>query len=149
MTPADYERDIRHFLVSTKDVDLPFDLGDAVAVYYENLPTEVDDAIKHFALDGSAVMTVKCVSDNVSDRHRKAFQQRTTVRQVLTELLDLFGRPTKSFCADLARFATNATEKKSLQSLATEVGAKDWKAIVDASSSFFDICQKFPSAKPP
>lgn len=37
MTPADYERDIRHFSLITKDKDFPFDLGDAVAVYYENL----------------------------------------------------------------------------------------------------------------
>jgi len=72
-----------------------------------------------------------------------------TVRQILTELLDLFGRPTKSFCTDLARFATSAAEKKALQSFATPAGEKGWKEMVDASLSFFDICKKFPSAKPP
>lgn len=147
LTPADYERDIRHFSVSTKGVDLPFDLGDAVAVYYENLPNEVDDALSHFALEGDAVMTVKCVSDNVSDRHRKAFQRRTTVRQVFAELLDLFGRPTKSFCADLARFATSKDERAMLQKLAQ--GGDSWKALADESATFFDIFKKFPSAKPP
>lgn len=147
LTPADYERDIRHFSVSTKGVDLPFDLGDAVAVYYENLPNEVDEALTHFALDGGAVMTVKCTSDNVSDRHRKAFQRRTTVRQVFAELLDLFGRPTKSFCADLARFATSKDERATLQKLA--LGGDVWKALADESATFFDICKKFPSAKPP
>jgi sulfite reductase alpha subunit-like flavoprotein len=149
MTPADYERDIRHFSLIRKGQDFPFDLGDAVAVYYENLPEDVKAALAWFSLDGDAIVTVSCASDNVSERHIQAFQKRLTVRQIFTELVDLFGRPTKSFCADLARFATNATEKKSLQALATEVGAKDWKTIVDASSSFFDICQKFPSAKPP
>jgi sulfite reductase alpha subunit-like flavoprotein len=148
MTPADYERDIRHFSLITKDKDLPFDLGDAVAVYYENLPEDVDSALQWFGLDGAAVVTVDCTSDNVSERHKKAFQQRVTIRQIFLELVDLFGRPTKSFCAELARFASNAAEKKSLQSLSTTAGAEEWKKIVDLSASFFDICQKFPSAKP-
>jgi len=149
MTPAGYERDIRHFSLITKGKDMPFDLGDAVAVYYENLPEDVDSALQWFALDGKAVVTVTCTSDNVSERHRKAFQQRVTVRQIFLELVDLFGRPTKSFCAELARFASNAAEKKALQSLSTAEGADEWKKIVDESASFFDICQKFPSAKPP
>jgi len=149
MTPEDYERDIRHFSLITKGHDFPFDLGDAVAVYYENLPEDVDAALQWFGLDGKAVVTVSCVSDNVSDRHRKAFQQRVTIRQIFTELVDLFGRPTKSFCADLARFATSASERKALQQLCTAAGAEEWKKIVDASISFFDICKKFPSAKPP
>eukprot|EP00928_Gymnodinium_smaydae_P053914 TRINITY_DN3779_c0_g1_i7.p1 TRINITY_DN3779_c0_g1~~TRINITY_DN3779_c0_g1_i7.p1 ORF type:complete len:1846 (-),score=416.50 TRINITY_DN3779_c0_g1_i7:209-5746(-) len=149
MTPADYERDIRHFSLSTKGKDFPFDLGDAVAIYYENLPEDVEEALQWFGLEGDAVATVSCVSDNVSDRHRKAFQQRVTVRQMLTELVDLFGRPTKSFCADLARFATNAGERKALQQLATPAGANAWKKIADASLSFFDICKQYPSAKPP
>ena len=38
MTPAGYERDIRHFSLITKDKDLPFDLGDAGAVYYDGSP---------------------------------------------------------------------------------------------------------------
>merc|ERR1712226_1030384 len=146
MTPDTYERDIRHFSVSTEGVDFPFDLGDAVAVYYQSLPEDVDRALKHFEYDGDQCYTVKCVSDNVSDRARKAFQQRTTVRQILTELLDLFGRPSKSFCADLARYATNSQEKKSLQELAK--GGDDWKTLADTHPSFFDICVKFSSAKP-
>merc|ERR1712048_319502 len=146
MTPDSYERDIRHFSVSTEGVDFPFDLGDAVAVYYQSLPEDVDRALKHFEYDGNQCYTVKCVSDNVSDRARKAFQQRTTVRQILTELLDLFGRPSKSFCADLARYATSGQEKKSLQELAK--GGDDWKTLADTHPSFFDICVKFSSAKP-
>jgi len=149
MTPGDYERDIRHFSLKTEGVDFPFDLGDAVACYYENRPEDVDAALKWFGLSGDAVVTVKCVSDNVSDRHRKAFQQRVTVRQILSEMLDISGRPTKSFCADLARFATNREEQKGLQRFATPEGAGDWKQIVDSSASYFDVCQKFPSAKPP
>lgn len=149
LTPGEYERDIRHFSLVRKGQDFPFDLGDAVAFYYENLPADVNKALQWWSLDGDAVATVSCVSDKVSQRHKDAFKQRVTVRQILTEMIDLFGRPTKSFCTNLARFATSAKEKKALLALTTKEGEKDWKTLVDASSSFFDICAKFPSAKPP
>jgi sulfite reductase (NADPH) flavoprotein alpha-component len=64
-------------------------------------------------------------------------------------MLDLFGRPSRSFCTDLARFATSAADKKALQQMATPAGEKEWKTMVDASFSFFDICKKFATAKPP
>jgi sulfite reductase (NADPH) flavoprotein alpha-component len=72
-----------------------------------------------------------------------------TIRQIFTQLLDIFGRPSKSFCGDLARFATSNAEAKALKKMCTPEGADDWKALVDASASFFDIFKKFPSAKPP
>jgi len=149
LTPDKYERDIRHFSLIRKGHDFPFDLGDAVAVYYENVTDQVEEALKWFALNGDAVATVSCLSDKVSARHVQAFKQRVTVRQIVTEMIDLFGRPSRSFCKDLARFATSSVEKKALLAMATKAGEKEWKELVDASKSFFDICQKFPSAKPP
>merc|ERR1712232_213033 len=70
-------------------------------------------------------------------------------RQILTELVDIVGRPTRSFCAELARFATSSAEQKELHKLGTAVDTTDWKKIVDESSSFLDIFKMFPSAKPP
>jgi homodimeric pyruvate:ferredoxin (flavodoxin) oxidoreductase len=147
LTPAGYERDIRHFTLNTAGIDFPFDLGDAVALYYQNLPEDVDQALAWFGLDGNIAVTADCLSDNVSERHRQAFSQRVTIRQIFTELLDVFGRPNKSFCSDLARFATKAEEKKALLALAA--GGDEWKKVTDSSFSFFDICKQFPSAKPP
>jgi len=71
-----------------------------------------------------------------------------TVRQILTTVLDIFGRPTKSFCTDLARFASLA-DAKALKRLVTAQGAEDWASLVDSCPSFFDIMKKFPSAKLP
>jgi len=164
MTPAEYSRDVRHFSLSTTNVDFPFDLGDAIACYYENLPEDVDEALKWFGYDGNAVVTVACDADKVSERHTKAFQQRVTVKQIMTEMLDLFGRPTKSVLTDLARYANNK-ERKILEQLskpdntkamldkidgATALleGMKEWKDFGDASMSYFDIFKKFASAKP-
>ncbi|CAJ1388754.1 unnamed protein product, partial [Effrenium voratum] len=155
MTPGGYERDIRHLALGLDGLDFPFDLGDAVAIYPENLPQDVDAALKFLDLDGDRVITVKCVSDNVSERHRRAFDRRVTVRQVLTNMLDLFGRPARSFCMELARFASNA-EGQALRELSHAVdpdafpAKKDeWAALTEQCPSYFDLMKKFPSAKMP
>ncbi|CAE7630777.1 PFOR [Symbiodinium pilosum] len=147
LTPNEYERDIRHLALSLEGVDFPFDLGDAVALYPENLPKDVDEALKFLELDGDKVISVKCVGD-VSERHRRCFDQRVTVRQVLTNMLDLFGRPSRSFVTDLARFANNA-DAEALRRLGSPAGTAAWTALVDECPSFFDIMKKYPSAKMP
>lgn len=149
LTPGEYERDIRHFSLNIGKADFPFDLGDAVAIYPENVPEEVAKALDWFSLGGESVVTVKCVSDNVSERHRKAFDQRITVREIFTQILDLFGRPTRSFISDLVRFAEGSDDIKALKKLASAEGAADWKAITEESKSYFDVFKMFPSAKPP
>jgi len=108
----------------------------------------VEEALKFLQLDGERVVTVHCASPNVSERHRRAFDQRLSVRQILASMLDLFGRPSKSFCSDLARFASVA-DGKALRHLTSKEGAEEWTRLVEASSSFFDIMKKYPSAKMP
>ncbi|CAE8684018.1 unnamed protein product [Polarella glacialis] len=147
LTPQDYERDIRHFSLSTTGADFPFDLGDAVAIYPENLPEDVDAALAMLGLKGESVLTVHCASPNVSERHRRTFEQRVTARQIVASVLDLFGRPSKSFCSDLARFA-NLSDQKALRRLASPAGADEWTALVDGCPTFFDLMKKFSSARP-
>ena len=48
-------------------------------------PLESEEALQFLNLDGNRVISVKC-SENVSERHRRAFDRRVTVRQVLTML---------------------------------------------------------------
>eukprot|EP00435_Cladocopium_sp_Y103_P058198 s487_g20.t1 len=128
MTPAGYERDIRHVALSKDGVDFPFDLGDAVAIYPENLPQAPGpDDPWHFARFG---------------------------RHVVANMLDLFGRPSRSFCADLARFANNA-EAKALRKLSRSVGPDEfphqdeWVALSEQCPTYFDLMKKFSSAKMP
>lgn len=46
---------------------------------------ESEEALQFLNLDGNRVISVKC-TENVSERHRRAFDRRVTVRQVLTML---------------------------------------------------------------
>jgi len=147
MPPPDYERDIRHFVLSNKDVDLPFHLGDAIGIYPQNLPEGVNEALAFFGYAADAPLNVSLLCD-ASDVHARlgaVSKQRTTARQLLTEVIDIFGRPSKGFYTQLADFATDAKEKAKILEIANGDG---YKALLEESVSYFDIFKKFPSAKP-
>merc|ERR1712048_50055 len=127
-----------------KDVDLPFHLGDAVAFYPENPSAVVSEAVQWFGYDADKSLTLEPVDDTLSARMLALGNQRTTGRQLMTEVMDLVGKPTRSFYKQLALFA-NAEEAKEL--VAISEGDK-FKELQDESVSHWDIFKKFPSAKP-
>merc|ERR1711920_193510 len=147
MPPPEYERDIRHFVLSNKDVDLPFHLGDAIAIFPENMPADVDKALAHFGYpaDKAVKVDLLCEASDVHARLGAVCKQRTTARQLLTEIVDIFGRPSKGFYTQLADFATDPKEKSKILEIANGDG---YKALLEESVSYFDIFCKFPSAKP-
>eukprot|EP00746_Dinoflagellata_sp_MGD_P157228 gnl/MRDRNA2_/MRDRNA2_86144_c0_seq1.p1 gnl/MRDRNA2_/MRDRNA2_86144_c0~~gnl/MRDRNA2_/MRDRNA2_86144_c0_seq1.p1 ORF type:complete len:1430 (+),score=380.90 gnl/MRDRNA2_/MRDRNA2_86144_c0_seq1:498-4292(+) len=148
MTPRDYERDIRHVRISNKGKDAPFALGDAVSIYPQNDVGEVREVLRWFDLQADKVVSIKCLEpENVSARLTQAFASRRTIAQIFTELLDAFGRPSRSFYEQLAKFATKKPEKERLLKLAE--GGDEYKKLVGLSVTFFDVFQMFPSAKPP
>lgn len=147
MPPPDYERDIRHFVLSNKDVDLPFHLGDAIGIYPENLPGDVTEALAWFGYNADVPLSMKllCDATDVHARLGATCKQRTTARQLLTEIIDLFGRPSKGFYSQLADFATDKKEKAKILEIAAGEG---YKALLEESVCFFEIFKKFPSVKP-
>jgi len=144
MTPLEYERDVRHFTVSTDDVDLPFHLGDAVSIFPENPPKEVEDALKWFGYEPDTALTLEPVDDTLSARMLALGKQRTTARQLMTEILDLVGKPTRSFYQQLSLYAS---EKEAKELAAISSGDK-FTEMQNASLTNWDVFQRFPSAKP-
>jgi len=125
-------------------VDLPFHLGDALGIFPQNLPEEVEEALTYLGYSPDAALTIKSKDDDVNVRLAAVCDQRTTARQLLTEIVDIFGRPSRGFYAQLADFA-NAKERKELLELSTGDG---FKALLEQSATCFDVMKKFPSAKP-
>jgi sulfite reductase alpha subunit-like flavoprotein len=144
LPPDDYERDIRHFVIDNTEVDLPFALGDAVGLYPQNLPEDVNEALAWFGLDGDVPLSLTCTDETASARLMALGNQRTTPRQLFTEILDIFGKPSRSFYKNLSKFA-NASEAKDLKSIAEGPRAKE---LQDSSVSYFDVFKMFKSAKP-
>jgi len=144
LPPSDYERDIRHFVISNKDVDLPFHLGDAVGLFPQNMKDDVEEALAWFGYSPDTAITIESMDEDINPRLAEVCQKRTTARQLLTEVVDIFGRPSRSFYSQIAEFAS-IDEKREL--LAISSGDK-FKSFLDESMTCFDIFKKFPSAKP-
>jgi len=144
LPPSDYERDIRHFVIDNSEVDLPFNLGDAVGLYPQNLPEDVEEALAWFNIQGDTALSLTCLDETASARLLALAKQHTNARQIFTEVLDIFGKPSRSFCKAAAKFAS-ASEAAELTAIAE--GTR-FKELQDASMSFFDIFKMFPSAKP-
>jgi len=126
---------------------LPFHLGDAIGIFPQNLPEDVDEALSWFGYEADKAVSVSllCEASDVHARLGAVAKQRTTARQLLTEVVDIFGRPSKGFYVQLADFATDASEKARILEIA---GGDGYKALLEESVSYFDIFKKFPSAKP-
>eukprot|EP00929_Paragymnodinium_shiwhaense_P006963 TRINITY_DN110918_c0_g1_i1.p1 TRINITY_DN110918_c0_g1~~TRINITY_DN110918_c0_g1_i1.p1 ORF type:complete len:1844 (-),score=584.39 TRINITY_DN110918_c0_g1_i1:160-5043(-) len=148
MTPVEYERDVRHFVLSNKDVDLPFLLGDAIGIYPQNLPADVDLALQTLGYEGDAALSLTCVDETASERLKALGHQRTTARQLLTEIVDIFGKPSRSFFKALANFA-NATEAKTILNIASSPEGGKFSELQGLSVTYHDIFKMFPSARPP
>merc|ERR1712151_513943 len=77
------------------------------------------------------------------------FEQPLLLRQVFEEVLDIFGRPSKAFLKQLAKFATDPKRKADLDMLISDAGAERYASEVAAETlTFFDLLKKYPSAKP-
>ncbi|KAF4660770.1 hypothetical protein FOL46_005988 [Perkinsus olseni] len=146
MTPMEYERDIRHIVLDISAVDLPFRLGDAITLYPQNLREDVDNLFDEVLmhLDRNDVVSVKCLSEDVPTRLRSAFTARMPTKQIFTELLDIFGKPSRSFYKQLARISCDEGESKQLTDIAND--DVKFKKLLGKSVSYAEVLKMFPKS---
>lgn len=148
ITPAEYGRDIRHIEIDLTGANVKYNLGDSLAIYPHNAEAEVNEFLKFYGLSGDDVVFVHPKED-IDERKKTAFQEPISVRMIFTELLDIFGRPSRRFFEALALHAQNPEEKATLEKMASiEGGRDDLKKLADETATFADIFRRFPSAKP-
>jgi len=153
LTPSDYDRDIRHLRLAVPDgADLPYLLGDVLNIAPCNEPERVRDFLASVDLEGDMMVKLSALSVNIDARKKAICLRPRKVSQIFEEVLDIFGRPTKSFYKSLSRFATNPEESSELKSIGSdedEAGRKVYQALSAESVNYADILQKYPSARPP
>ncbi|KAF4650812.1 hypothetical protein FOL46_000704 [Perkinsus olseni] len=124
----------------------PMELGDAIALYPQNLKEDVDklfdEVLMH--LDRNDVVSVKCLSEDVPARLRSAFTARMPTRQIFTELLDIFGKPSRSFYKQLARISCDEGESKQLTDIAND--DVKFKKLLGKSVSYAEVLKMFPKS---
>lgn len=57
MTEPDYDRDVRHYTYDIKDKDdFEYGVGECLAVYPHNVPSEVESFLKDIKLDPNTIL---------------------------------------------------------------------------------------------
>lgn len=140
LTPSSYDRNVFHLEFDTTESNLKYELGDALGVHGLNDPEEVKAFIKWYGLNETDVVLVP-----LGDSGKKEVR---TVFQLFSQVLDIFGRPSKKFYEALADYATDPKEKEQLLFLVSAEAKEDFKKRVDETVTYEDILREFVSAKP-
>eukprot|EP01083_Nonionella_stella_P143712 447223_1 len=124
LTPADYDRDIRHYEFDLASSALSYDLGDTLGVF----PTNSSDAVRAFLsaydLDADAVLGFDHVGSG------KAVMPRAmSAHQLFSQVLDIFSKPKRRFIEMLSLVASDPTEKAELEHLISADGKAELKQL--------------------
>eukprot|EP00741_Cyanophora_paradoxa_P023102 tig00021537_g22312.t1 len=121
LTPAGYERDIRHltFEVDAIPEPLRYTVGDALAVYPRNDPGETGALLRRLGLEPGDGVAFEALEAGPGARPRPPLPPGTTLLDYACDCMDLFGgRPGARFFAGLAPFASDPAQRAALEALA-------------------------------
>jgi len=144
MNPPEDVRDIRHYEVDLADSGVSYTCGDSMGVYPWNAESKVLEFLEWYGADPDASLNLEDPSGS-----GKFAIVATTPRQLLTQCLDLFGRPSRKFYKRLEMVATDEGEKAKLQHLMTKEGKDELMTLIKETTSHAEVMKMFPSAKPP
>lgn len=148
LTPTTYDRNVFHLEFDTTNTGLKYEIGDALGIHGWNDTQEVLDFIEFYGEKPQTVVVVPRALAKNAPEGTIARHQTNSLLQIFQQTLDLFGRPSKRFYADLIPYATNAAEKERLTHLISAEGAQEFKDRVDETLTHADILREFPSAHP-
>eukprot|EP00741_Cyanophora_paradoxa_P023106 tig00021537_g22316.t1 len=158
LTPAGYERDIRHltFEVDAIPEPLRYTVGDALAVYPRNDPGETGALLRRLGLEPGDGVAFEALEAGPGARPRPPLPPGTTLLDYACDCMDLFGgRPGARFFAGLAPFASDPAQRAALEALADPSSSPAAPAALAALEAALGrvthagVLESFPSARPP
>ncbi|KAI9293994.1 hypothetical protein K502DRAFT_292911, partial [Neoconidiobolus thromboides FSU 785] len=140
LTPLDYDRNVFHLeFDSLPNQQLKYEIGDALAVYPKNPANLVELLLLRFPnIDKDRIVKLLNEEDSTISYYRTGWQ-------VLTQHLDLFGKPNKLFYKNVANYAIDNNEKQHLLKLSEKEGEEEYKFNLANSVSYFDIFNQYKS----
>lgn len=143
VTPLDYNRNVFEIEFDISGTGMKYSIGEALGIHGRNDAKLVNEFIKMYGLNAQDTYEVPLADSKLGEL------QTRTVEQVLTENVDLFGKPSKKFYESLADYAADKEEKRLLKRLVAPAGAEDLKEYQDEQFfTYADIFEKFKSARP-
>ena len=82
-----------------------------------------------------------------ADTGKSAYWERMKAEQVFTEVLDVFGKPSKRFYEFLGIIAQDPSEKAQLKHMLTKEGEADLRVLTDETVTYADLLNRFPSCQ--
>jgi sulfite reductase alpha subunit-like flavoprotein len=149
ISPPDYPYSIRHIKFSDPEETLPYLLGDALAAYWTNDEARTREFLVAYGLDPNDHFQATPLEGASAGVKAERLDGVFSVLSLFTDLLDVFGRPSKNFLKELSKVAPAGSDKTKLKYLVSEEGKDDFaKDIVGESLNFAEVLLKFPEAKP-
>ncbi|CAK0794685.1 unnamed protein product, partial [Prorocentrum cordatum] len=122
ISPADYEYSIRHIKVDDPNLDVPYLLGDALAVHWKNDEARVREFLAAYGLDADQCFTATPLEGANAGVKAERLSGPFKVATLFTELLDIFGRPSKNFLKGMAKVAPPGVDRDRLEFLVSDAG---------------------------
>lgn len=141
LTPFNYDRNVFHIEFDTTGTNLKYELGDALGVHGHNDSVAVTEFLRWYGLEPQSTLLLPAASPSAPAETRTLFQ-------LFSQVLDIFGRPTKKFYESLADHATDPKERQILLHTISPEGAAELKRRVDDTTTYADLLREFTSAKP-
>eukprot|EP00741_Cyanophora_paradoxa_P003771 tig00000093_g3665.t1 len=154
ITPPKHPRQALYLLLDVKDANIRYSAHDAVGVYPRNDPAAVSSFLKFMGLTGAQTVELTLTEEG-KKAPKKLLKPKippgTSVHQLFTDVLDVFGRPTARFYKAVAKFAKDPKEKETLMSIGSRSprGRYVFSCLVQEAATYADIFRSFPSTKPP
>ena len=82
-----------------------------------------------------------------ADTGKSAYWERMKAEQVFTEVLDVFGKPSKRFYEFLGIIAQDPSEKAHIKHMLTKEGEADLRVLTDETVTYADLLNRFPSCQ--
>ena len=148
LTAPTHFQDVRHLELDITGSGITFDAGDIAVIQPQNLPRRVEAVIQHLQLATIADLPIN-ISPNpegVVSALPVGWPSLTTVRELLTNYLDIFGIPRRHFFELLSFFAQAEAERDKLREFVSAEGQQDLLNYCNKMRrTAYEALQDFPS----
>jgi len=149
LTPQDYDRTCFHCEVDIKGTSIEQLCngahGKALSVYATNSPEMVAKFMKEMGINPTAVVSV----EEIAPQDEDGMVVLTTMEKLLTQYLDIFGKPTREFLKKLFPFAQDIQEKVQIAELTLDRKMAEFQDRQLKSLTYADYMTEFKSLKIP
>eukprot|EP00903_Cladosiphon_okamuranus_P014088 g13095.t1 len=152
LTAEGHFQDVRHLELDVAGVPggAAYEAGDVVWVHPSNCAMEVEKLAAAMSLDLDQVVRISPSGTGAGAGAAFFLPAVSTLRLLLTEVLDISGTPRRSFFERLSLFAADEEEKEKLEELASPAGADLlYEYATREKRTHVEVLGDFPSCKVP